>query len=84
MSHLKLSDIKNLSSPDLINLLAHYGYGSPYNHDAVTAADTRKAYLSETGVLTQFSQPYVKIAVTVDGQDGVTWDYGARLFCCEE
>lgn len=66
--------IMEASSAELINMLADLGYCKRHSG----AEDTRKAYIGERGTFTLTGKSYIKIIVQVD--DGVTYDFGVRLF----
>ena len=74
---LKLSELKTLSSPQLINLLSNHGYGQAYYGEL----DTRYASIKESGKFTHGKlkdKYYVKIVVLSDNKE--TYDYGVRLW----
>lgn len=71
-SMLKYTDIKDMTSPQLIDLLASMGFGSLYS-----TSDTRTARIAEYGEFTVSRVCYAKIVVSV--KNDVIDDYGARV-----
>ena len=71
---MKITEIQNLTSASLINLVASYGIGKPYSED-----DKRSACVAEHGTFSATNKSYVKIIIRANDEN--MYDYGIRLWC---
>lgn len=70
--------IVNMSSQELINLMAEHGLGSPYK-----PGDGRNAFINETGTFTgTIKKSYVEVVVSV--KDEIMYDVRVRLYVSKD
>ena len=71
---IKLSEILELSSDELVKLVASYGISTKSSKN-----NKISAYVTEHGTFTSTKKSYVKIVIVID--DANMYDYGVRLWC---